>query len=251
MRTSTISAAATGRPEACTSEMPLSSICQARDSTRIDSWAAKARPRVRSASDSDTSSATAGTTLTRVTKCVNSARSRKHHRRIGADVVLLAQFVERGGDVALHQRLEQIDHAHAVGQAQHLPHVLGAHRPGRMRDRLIEQRKRIAHRAFGRARDQRQRRRLDLDLFLRRDALEMLHQQRGIDAPQIEALAARQHRHRHLANFGGGEDELGVRRRLFQRLQQRVEGRAGQHVHFVEDVDLVARATPARSGWRR
>ena len=70
----------------------------------------------------------------------------------------------------------------------------------------------------------------------------MLHQQRGIDAAQIEALAARQHRHRHLADFGGGENELGVRRRLFQRLEQRVEGRARQHVHFVEDVDLVARA---------
>ena len=107
--------------------------------------------------------------------------------------------------------------------------------------RLIEQRQRIAHRAFRRARDQRQRRRLDLDLFLGGDALEMLDQQRGIDAAQIEALAARQHRHRHLADFGGGEDELGVRRRLFQRLEQRVERRAREHVHFVEDVDLVAR----------
>ena len=33
-----------------------------------------------------------------------------------------------------------------------------------------------------------------------------------------------------------------MRRRLLQRLQQRVERRARQHVHFVEDVDLVARA---------
>ena len=69
----------------------------------------------------------------------------------------------------------------------------------------------------------------------------MLHQQRGIDAAQVEALAARQHRDRHLADLGRGEHELHVRRRLFQRLQQRVERRARQHVHFVEDVDLVAR----------
>ena len=80
-----------------------------------------------------------------------------------------------------------------------------------------------------------------VDLFRSGDALQMLHQQRGIDAAQIEALAARQHGHRHLADFGGGEDELGVRRRLFQRLEQRIEGGARQHVHFVEDVDLVAR----------
>ncbi len=69
----------------------------------------------------------------------------------------------------------------------------------------------------------------------------MLDQHRGVDAAQIEALAARQHRHRHFADFGGGENELGVRRRFFQRLQQRVEGGGRQHVHFVEDVDLVAR----------
>ena len=62
----------------------------------------------------------------------------------------------------------------------------------------------------------------------------------GVDAPQVETLAARQHRDRHLADFGGGEDELDVRRRLFQRLQQAVEGLRGQHVHLVDDVDLVA-----------
>jgi hypothetical protein len=63
----------------------------------------------------------------------------------------------------------------------------------------------------------------------------------GLDPAQVEALGARQDGHRHLADLGGGEDELGVRRRLFQRLQQRVERRRRQHVHFVDDVDLVAR----------
>ena len=163
-------------------------------------------------------------------------------RRIGADVVLFAQFLQSGGHVAFHQSLEQVDRAHAIGQAQHLPDVFGAHQPGRMRDGLIEERQGIAHRAFRCARDQCQRRRLDLDFFFLRDVFEMLDQEGGIDAPQIEALAARQYRHRHLANFRGGENELGVRRRLFERLEQRVECSAGQHVHFVEDVDLVARA---------
>ena len=63
----------------------------------------------------------------------------------------------------------------------------------------------------------------------------------AVDAAQIEALAARQHRHRHFADFGGGEDEFHMRRRLFQGLEQPVEGLLGQHVHFVDDVDLVAR----------
>ncbi len=44
-----------------------------------------------------------------------------------------------------------------------------------------------------------------------------------LDAAEVEALAARQHRHRHLADLGGGEDELHVRRRLLERLQEAVE----------------------------
>ena len=35
------------------------------------------------------------------------------------------------------------------------------------------------------------------------------------------------------------QHEYGVVRRLLQRLEQRVEGRLGQHVHLVHDVDLV------------
>ncbi len=211
MRTSTISAAAIGRAASFTSAMPLSSICQVRDSTRIDSAVAKARPRLRSASLSEISSATAGTIFTRVTKCVNSARSASTIDGIGAGIVLVAQLVERAADVALHQRLEQVDDARAVGKAEHLAHVLGAHRAGGMRDRLVEQRQRVAHRAFGGARDQRQRLRLGVELFLGGDAFQMLHQHRAVDAAQVEALAARQHRHRHLADLGGGEDELDVR----------------------------------------
>ncbi len=57
---------------------------------------------------------------------------------------------------------------------------------------------------------------------------------------QIELQAARQHRDRNLLRVGGGEDELDVAWRLFQRLQHRVEGVVGQHMHFVDHVDLEA-----------
>ena len=39
--------------------------------------------------------------------------------------------------------------------------------------------------------------------------------------------------------LGRGEDELHVLGRLLERLEQRVEGRRGEHVDFVDDVDLV------------
>ncbi len=71
---------------------------------------------------------------------------------------------------------------------------------------------------------------------------EMRHQHIGLDPAQVEALAARQHRDRHFSDFGGGEHEFGVLRRLLQRLQERVERRGREHVDFVDDVDLVARA---------
>ena len=64
----------------------------------------------------------------------------QRHRRIGADVVLRAQFLHRAGGVAAHHRFKKIDGAGAIGKAEHLPHVLAADGAGRMRDRLIEQR---------------------------------------------------------------------------------------------------------------
>ena len=166
----------------------------------------------------------------------------QHHRGIGADVVLRAQLGKRGGDIASHQRLEQVDNPRAVGKPQHLPHVLGAHWSGRVRDGLIQQRQRVTHRAFGCAHNQRKRLGLDLDGFPARNRFEMLHQQTGIDPTQIETLAARKNGDGNLADFRGGEDELGVRRRLFQGLEQGVEGLRGEHVNFVENVDLVAGA---------
>ena len=58
---------------------------------------------------------------------------------------------------------------------------------------------------------------------------------------QRKPLAARQHRHRHAVHFGRREHEFDIGRRLFERLQQRVEGVLREHVDFVDDVDLVAR----------
>ena len=57
---------------------------------------------------------------------------------------------------------------------------------------------------------------------------------------EVVALAARDDRRQHLVRVGGREDELDVRRRLLERLQQRVERVLREHVHLVDDVDLEA-----------
>ena len=58
--------------------------------------------------------------------------------------------------------------------------------------------------------------------------------------PQIELQATRQHRDGHLLRVGGGQDELQILRRLFQSLEHGVEGRVGEHVHFVNHEDFEA-----------
>ena len=110
-----------------------------------------------------------------------------------------------------------------------------------MRDGLVEERERVAHGAFRRAGDRRQRLGLRLDPFGRADLRQVGDERVGLDPAQVETLAARQDRHRDLADLGGGEHELGVGWRLFQGLQERVEGVRRQHVDFVDDVDLVPR----------
>ena len=50
----------------------------------------------------------------------------------------------------------------------------------------------------------------------------------------------------YLVDFGGRQDKDGVGGRFFQGLQQGVEGRCGEHVDFVDDVDL-----DIRPGWER
>ncbi|OPZ37164.1 MAG: hypothetical protein BWY96_01809 [Spirochaetes bacterium ADurb.BinA120] len=52
-------------------------------------------------------------------------------------------------------------------------------------------------------------------------------------------LAARKNGVRDSVNLGSGEYEDHVGRRLLERLQQRVEGLGGEHVHLVDDVYLV------------
>ena len=61
----------------------------------------------------------------------------------------------------------------------------------------------------------------------------------------MPAKSNRWHRERIVigifVGFGRAEDELHVLRRLFERLQQGVEGLAREHVDFVDDVDLEPR----------
>ncbi len=59
------------------------------------------------------------------------------------------------------------------------------------------------------------------------------------DGVEVEALHTGEDGCRNHLRIGGTEDEDHVRRRLFQGFEQRVEGRLGEHVDLVDDIDLV------------
>ena len=113
------------------------------------------------------------------------------------------------------------------------------------RDQLIEQAQPIAHAAVGGTRQMRECRGLEVELLGGRDHFHALGDEARGQTLQAELQAARQHGDGQLLRVRGREQEFDVRRRLFERLQQRVEGMVRQHVHFVDEVHLVAPAGSA------
>ena len=114
--------------------------------------------------------------------------------------------------------------------------------------RLIEQIHRIAQRARRLARDQLQPACGDVDAFTFGDHLKAPDHGVQRDAAEVEALAAGEDGGRKLVRLGGGEHEDDVGGRLLQRLQQRVERRFGEHMRFVDEVELVARPAGRDAG---
>ena len=152
----------------------------------------------------------------------------------------LARLVQHGSTVTVGKGGQQGEEIAPVDGSEHGAHAIFAHRAFAVGDRLVEQRQRVTHRPGCRPCQQRQRRRFELDAFGRQHVGQMAGYLLRRHVAQGELQAAAQHGDRHFLRVGGGKDELDVRRRLFQRFQHGVEGRLRQHVHFVDDVDLVA-----------
>ncbi len=166
--------------------------------------------------------------------------------RLDTEDFLFIENGKHGRAVARKSLRQQASRRATVRQAQHCPHLLGgdvrlAVLGLGMGDGLVEDREAVARGALGGDRDHCQRIVVGAHILLFRHLREVLLEQFGRNAPQVETLAARQHRDRHLVHFGRGEEELHMRRRLLKSLEQRIESIARQHVDFVDDVDLVAR----------
>ena len=126
-------------------------------------------------------------------------------------------------------------------QAEHREHVRLLDGIAAKADELVQGGFGVAHPAVRAAGDGEARSGVNFHLLQRRDVLEVLDDERGGDAAEVEALAAGKDRRQHLFGVGGGEEELHVLRRLFEGLEQRVERRRGEHVDFVDDEDFELR----------
>ena len=127
--------------------------------------------------------------------------------------------------------IEAAEHGAHIGR-QHLAFAKG--------DGLVSQAHGITHRAVGSTAEQPQGIRLERYVLGLQHVTQVLDHPLGAHVLQRELQAARQDGRRQLLRVGGGKDELDVGRRLFQRLEQGVERVGGEHVHFVDQVDLEA-----------
>ena len=109
-----------------------------------------------------------------------------------------------------------------------------------MADGLIKQRRCIARGAFGSAGDEGEGVIGYFGLLTVSDTAEHGDHVFGFDATQVKALATGKHGHRDFTDFRCREDKLHMCGRLFECLEERIEGRGGQHVHLIDDVNLVA-----------
>jgi len=173
--------------------------------------------------------------------------ARQQHGQVGqrARVRQAAQrqFVGHRHHARAVSRRHGVEQAHQVpliDRAQHAAHGLFRQIARAIGNRLVRQRQRIAHRPARRLADQPQRAGFKRHLLSLQHMIQMTDDRFRRHLLQIELQATAQHGHGNLLRIRGGQNEFDVRRRLFQRLEHGVERVPGQHVDFVDHVDLEA-----------
>ena len=160
------------------------------------------------------------------------------HHRLASGAHQFVNHPHDGGRVLFFQRIGEAEQEAAVARTQHIAHEIFRHLIG-IAQAHVQYRQRVAHSALCGAGDEHQR---VLRRFRLRALRRLTQPPRDLvrrNPPEVEALAAAENRRGQLLRLGRREDENDVRRRLLQRFQQGIKRGSGQHVHFVDDVDLV------------
>ena len=110
----------------------------------------------------------------------------------------------------------------------------------RAREQLVEYGQRVSSGPAAGPHHQRQHRRVERDALGGEDLLGQVAHHRRRHQPERVMVGAGPDRRDDLVRLGRREDELQMRRRLLDQLEQGVEPLLGHHVRLVDDVDLVA-----------
>ncbi len=128
-----------------------------------------------------------------------------------------------------------------VAEQLHGQRIRDALGPGAT-EQLVEDAERVSHRPGAGPHDERHGCGVERDALAGAQLLQVVAQRLGRHQPEGVVVRARADGADDLVGLGGGEDELQVRRRLLDELEQRVEALRRDHVGLVDDVDLVAAA---------
>ena len=150
----------------------------------------------------------------------------------------VAGDLEGGAEVALGEGPGELLRALVADEAEGLEHVVGAGRGTVHGGDLLKQGDGVAEGAAGLAGDGQKALIGDAEALLLGDETQARDHRLDGDAAEVKALAAGGDGGGDLVQLRRGEDENGVRRGFFERLQEGVEGARGEHVHLVEEVDL-------------
>ena len=148
--------------------------------------------------------------------------------------------LEHGRPVLARDGLRDIHQQIAPDEAQHGRHVVGRNGRPRECDDLIERALRVAHAAVAGARQERQRPVVYANLLGVGDGLELVGDLLDADGLELEHLRPRLDGRRHFLELRRGHHEDDMRRRLLDRLEERIEGLGRETVDFVDDENLVA-----------
>ena len=171
----------------------------------------------------------------------------EHHRKVGGDgghaLAQITKSGERGerfARVAREDMFRQSEQLEGIGGAEHFEHAGVIYFARAVADAHIRDGQRIAHTPPPRRRDEAHGVGLRLGSDVGKDLRKPLLDEHERQKMEIKPQTARHDGRGDLLHLGGREDEYGMSGRLLEGLEKRVVGALGQHVDFVDDVDLVA-----------
>ena len=163
-------------------------------------------------------------------------------RQVGACFNVARRPSETCCNIAHADSVHNLCHVLYIERTEHVLSRFQGDFPLPERDDLLERCERVAHAAFGTVRNQFECFAFELHVFRHADSAQARNDGFRADAAEVEPLTARMDGLRNFLGVRSAEDEHNMVRRFFQGLQQRIEGRRGQHVNLVDDVDLFAAA---------